>query len=95
MQAPWSSYLPWGENASSVAMALFFVAIVGFAIGVVGDQTSSEAVLGLGGVVVALSTLVGCVFILVALPFNAVRIWRAFREAWNRPPINRHEDWKP
>ena len=95
MRAPWRSYLPWGEKASTTAMVLVLFAAVGFAIAFTGELISSEVVLGVGGIVTIIAVSVGCVFIFVAVPFNAVRIWRTLTESWNRPPANQHKEWKP
>ena len=93
MRAPWSSYLPWGEKSSTTAMVFFLFAAGGFAIAFIGELISSEVILGVGGIVTIIAVSVGCAFIFVAVPFNAVRIWRTLREAWNRPPTNRHKEW--
>ena len=76
-------------------MVLVLFAAGGFAIAFVGELISSEVILGVGGVVAISAVSVGCMFIFVAVPFNAVRIWRTFRDAWDRVPTNRQKEWKP
>jgi hypothetical protein len=95
MRAKWSRYLPWGERTSATATVLVFSAFAGMGVVMVGEVISSDMLRGIGGIVAGTAIVSGCAFIFTAMLFNAVRVWRAFREVWNRPPTNRHRDWKP
>ncbi len=95
MRSTWNTYLPWGERSSKTITTFLLVAFGGAGVGFIGHWTSSDIVKGVGGIVAAMAIILGAAFIIIAAPFIVIRSLREFREVWNRPPVNRHKDWKP
>ena len=88
-------YLPWGDRAGyPMAWAL----AIGFGATMIGFVAALLELRWLGIVaycIVAASVATGFVYVLCGIPVNIFRSARTFMEYWNRPPRNRHDDWKP
>jgi hypothetical protein len=90
----WKHYLPWGDHAFTTGCVLVVIACIGATIGFVGDTLSWPWLLAIGSILAVFGILGGGVFIAMAIPFSAIRVWRLFTEDWNRPLSNREKDWK-
>ena len=93
MLAKLKPYLPWGGRAGYTMLWAFVVALTGALVAFVADLLAWRP-LGIAGSLVAGASIgVGIIYVICGILINILRMSRTFKDNWNRPPQNQHEDW--